>query len=53
MFNEDNEHFKSFTKCWVCDNDYIDTDVKVRDLSQITGKYRGSAHGDFAISILN
>ena len=27
MTNEDNENFKSSTKCWICDNDYIDTDV--------------------------
>ena len=37
---EDNEDFKNSTKCWICDNDYIDTDVKM------TGKYRGSAHSD-------
>ena len=28
---EDNESFENPTKCWICDNDYIDTDVKVRD----------------------
>ena len=27
MTNKDNENFKSSTKCWICDNDYIDTDV--------------------------
>ena len=30
MNKEDNENFKKFTKCWICDNDYIDNDVKVR-----------------------
>ena len=32
------------TKCWICDNDYIDGDVKVRDHCHIIGKYRFSAH---------
>ena len=31
---EDNEHFKNSTKCRICDNDYIDNDVKVRDHCQ-------------------
>ena len=38
-------------KCWTCDNVYIDNDVKVRDHSQITGKYRGSAHRDCNINL--
>ena len=41
MTKEDNENS---TKCWICDNDYIDGDVKVRDHCHIIGKYRGSAH---------
>ena len=31
MTNHDNKAFKNSTKCWICDNTYIDTDVKVRD----------------------
>ena len=46
MTNEDSEDCKNLTKCWICDNDYIDTDVKVRDHCHITGKYRGSIHSD-------
>ena len=46
MAKEDNENFKNSTKCWICDNDYIDNDVKVRDHCHITRKYRGSAHRD-------
>ena len=42
MTNEDNENFKDSTKCWICDNDYSDNDVKVRYHFHITGKYRGS-----------
>ena len=34
------------TNCWICDNDYVDNDVKVRDHCDITEKYTGSAHRD-------
>ena len=44
MTKEDNEDFKNSTKCWICDNDYVNNDVKVRDHCQINGKYRGSTH---------
>ena len=43
------KHFNKelvMTKCWICDNDYIDNNVKVRDHCHITGKYRGSVHRD-------
>ena len=46
MTKEDNRDFKNSTKCWICDNDYIDNDIKLRDHCHITGKYRCSAHGD-------
>ena len=46
MTKEDNEDFKNSTKCWICDNDYADNDVKQRDHCHITGIYRGSAHRD-------
>ena len=39
------------TKCWVCVNDYVDNDVKERDLCHFTGKYRGSAHRDCNINV--
>ena len=51
MTNEDNKDFENSTKCWICDNDYIDGDVKVRDHCHITGKYRGSAHRDCNINV--
>ena len=35
---KDNEDFENSTKCWICDNDYIDGDVKVRDHCHITAK---------------
>ena len=43
MTKEDNENFENSTECWICDNDYIDGDVKVRDHCHTSGKYRGSA----------
>ena len=27
MTKEDNDDIKNSTKCWLCDNDYIDNDV--------------------------
>ena len=51
MTKESNEDFKNSRKYWICDNDYIDTDVKVRDHCLITGKYRGSANRDCNINL--
>ena len=44
MTKEDNEDFKKSAKYWICDNSYVDNDVKVRDHCHITGKYRGCAY---------
>ena len=44
MTKEDNKDFKKTTKCWICDNDYIDNDIKVKD-------QRGSAHGECNINL--
>ena len=38
MTKEDNKKFKNSTKYKICDNEYIDNDVKVRDHYHITGK---------------
>ena len=43
MTKEDNENFKNSTKYWICNNDFTDNDVTVRDHYHITGKYRCSA----------
>ena len=40
MTKKDDEDFENSIKSWICDNDYIDFDVKVRDNCHITGKYR-------------
>ena len=44
MTAENNKDFKNSSQCWICDNDYVDNDAKVRDHFHINGKYRGSAH---------
>ena len=36
MTKKDNEDFENSTKCWICENDYIDEDVKVRNHCHIT-----------------
>ena len=41
MTKEKNEDFENSAKCWICNNDYISTDVKVRNLCHMTEKYRG------------
>ena len=51
MTEEYNEDFENSIKCCICNNDYIDSDVKVRDHYHITGKYRGSLHRDCNINI--
>ena len=38
MSKEDDEHLWKSTKCWICDNSYVDSDVK--DHCYITGKCR-------------
>ena len=50
MLSKDSEDFDSSTKCWICDNAYVDGDIKVRDQCPITGKYRGSAQRDCNIN---
>ena len=49
MTIKDKEDFENSTKCWNCDNDYMDNDV--RDHSNITGKYRGSADRGCSINV--
>ena len=43
MTKYNSENFENSSKCWICDNDYNDGDVKVRDHCHISEKYRGSA----------
>ena len=44
--------FEDSTKCWICDDAYIDDgDVKVRDHCPITRKRRGSVYKDCNINV--
>ena len=38
MTKKDNGDFENSTKCSICDNAYLDGDVKVRGHCHITGK---------------
>ena len=38
MIKKDNEDFKNSNKGWICDNTYVDGDVKVRNHCHITEK---------------
>ena len=51
VVTKEDKDFENFVKWWICDNDYVDHDVKVRDHYRITGKYRSSAHRDCNINI--
>ena len=51
MAQKDVADFESSTKCWICDNPYVDGDVKVRDHYHINRKYRGSAHRNCNINV--
>ena len=44
MTEDDEMCFKIMDKCLICDKEYTDKDVRVRDHCHITGKFRGSAH---------
>ena len=51
MTIEDNEDFRISNKYWIRDNNYIDTNVKIRDHCHITGIYRVSARKDCHINL--
>ena len=44
MTKKDVLDFENSTKCWICDNVYVDGNIKVRYHCHFTTKYRGSAH---------
>ena len=46
MTKEDENKFQKAIKCHICDQQYTDKDIRVRDHCHITGKFRGSAHQD-------
>ena len=46
MTEENEIDFRKATKCHICDRQYQDKDIRVRDHCHITGEFRGSAHQD-------
>ena len=44
MTEDDEMCFKLMDKCHICNKEYADKDVRIRDHCHITGKFRGSAH---------
>ena len=46
MTEDDENEFQKAEACHICDKEYTDDDIRVRDHCHITGKYRGSAHQD-------
>ena len=51
MTKGDEEDYQKSTNCWICDNTYVDGDVKLIDHCHITGKYRGSGHRDCKVNV--
>ena len=51
MTKKDTEDFNNSTKCYICDNSYVDGDVKVRNYCSITGKYRSFVYRDCNINV--
>ena len=46
MSDEDELDFKRAKECHICNQEYTNKDIRVRDHCHITGKYRASAHQD-------
>ena len=45
IFEEkERERFDKETKCWICNIQFNEYDVKVRDHCHFTGRFRGAAH---------
>ena len=51
MTTEGEENFERSTKCWICENTFIERCVKVRDQCHVTRKYRGASHRDCDINV--
>ena len=50
-FNKELVITKTSAKCWICDNNYVDSDVKGWDHCHIIRKDRGSAHRGYNINV--
>ena len=46
MTKDDEKEFQKSNKCHICEKEYTEKDIRVRDHCHTTGQYRGSAHQD-------
>ena len=44
LSDEDEMRFQNTTKCHICQRDFTENDIKVRDHCHILGHFRGAAH---------
>ena len=44
MTEDDEEEFQKAKSCHICDKEYTENDIRVRDHCHITGVFRGSSH---------
>ena len=51
MTDNDEQRFGTMDKCRICNKEYTDKDVHIRDHCQITGKLRGSAHQECILKL--
>ena len=51
MTKKDDKNFGSSTKCLICDNAFVDSNLKVSYHCHVTGKYKDSVHRDCNIKL--
>ena len=51
MTKEDSEDIENSTKFYICDNAYVNSDLKARNHCHIPGKYIISVHRDCNINV--
>ena len=51
MTKDDGKNFESSTKGWICDNNFVEVDLQIRDHCHTTGKCRGIANRDCNINV--
>lgn len=50
VVTKEDKHFENFTKCWICNDTFVERNVKVIDHCQASGNHRRTAHRDCNIS---
>ena len=51
MTEDDRKRFELVDECYICEEKYVEKDVRVKDHCQITGKFKGSAHKDCSLKL--